>query len=314
MASKITKNILILTTFVVIFLVLIFFAFNGLKKYFAPKVLSAERAADRILNTVNTYFAQGKKATFSGKPTEESGLYKVKLSLNNNIQPFYLTKDGALLFFPGGTVDISKLKKTAKKEQPANKEQIPTAQKPVIELFIISLCPYGVGAERQILPIINNFADKVNFQIKFIVNVRGTSIDEVASLHGNNEVREDVRQAAIMRYYPDKLLAYIEKIKENSCLISCGALKLEDYWKKAAEELRMDTKKIESFAYGEEGMSLLRQNEADAEKYGVTASPTLIINGVKSKAIYQNMKVLKQAIFSAFMNPLDTCSNSTGGS
>jgi len=61
-------------------------------------------------------------------------------------------------------------------------------------------------------------------------------------------------------------------------------------------------------------MSLLRQNEADAEKYGVTASPTLIINGVKSKAIYQNMKVLKQAICSAFMNPLDTCSNSTGGS
>jgi len=267
------------------------------------KTISLEEATNKVVSIVNKYFAPNKDAIISGEPTEENGLYKVSLSVNNSPLPFYLTKDAALLILPNGFIDIAKFEKDAIKQREASKEEIPKRKKPTVELFVMSLCPYGIKAEKEILPVIKSFGDKVDFKIKFIVNVKGSTINEVVSLHGNDEAKENVRQAAIMKYYPDQCQSYIEKIDANSCVISCGAVKLEDYWKKTAKELGMDVQKIESFAYGQEGINLLKENETDAGKYGVTASPTLIINGIKSQAIYQGPKAVEQEIYSAFTNP-----------
>jgi len=271
------------------------------------KAISIEEAGNKVLNTVNKNFVPQKNAILSGKPAEESGLYKVELSIENNTQSFYLTKDGEKLIFPNGSVDIAKFEEDSQKRQDVQKEEIPKTERPSVELFVMSLCPYGVKAEKEILPVINSFGDKVDFKMKFIVNVRGNTINEVDSLHGNEEAREDVRQAAIMKYYPDKFGSYIEKIDKNSCLISCGSVKLQDYWKKAAKELRIDVKKVESFAYGQEGMDLLRQNEADAKKYQVSGSPTLVINGITSRAIYDGPEAVKKVICSAFKDPVEIC-------
>lgn len=267
------------------------------------KTISLEEATNKVVSIVNKYFVPKKDATLSGNSVKESGLYKVNLNINNNSQYFYLTKDGALLIFPNGFIDIAQFEETAKKQKEMQKEEIPKTQRPTVELFVMSLCPYGIKAEKEILPVIKSFDDRVDFKIKFIVNVKGSTIDEVVSMHGNSESREDARQAAIMKYYSDKFQSYIEKIDKNSCVISCGAVKLEDYWKRAAQELGMDVKKIESFAYGQEGINLLKQNETDARKYEVSASPTMIINGIKSQAIYQGPKAVEQAIYSAFTNP-----------
>lgn len=267
------------------------------------KTISLEEATNKVVSIVNEFFVTKKDATFSGNSVEESGLYKVNLNIDNNSQYFYLTKDGALLIFPNGFIDIPQFEETAKKQKEMQKEEIPKTQRPAVELFVMSLCPYGIKAVKEILPVIKPFDDRVDFKIKFIVTVKGNTIDEVVSMRGNSESREDARQAAIMKYHPDKLQSYIEKIDKNSCVISCGAVKLEDYWKIAAQELRMDVKEIETFAYGSEGINLLKQNESDARKYEVSASPTMIINGIKSQAIYQGPKAVKQAIYSAFTNP-----------
>jgi hypothetical protein len=269
------------------------------------KAISLEEATDKVVSMVNKYFVPENNATLLRKSVEESGLYKVNLSVNNNTQDFYLTKDGALLVLPGGFIDIAKFEEATKKQQETQKEEIPKTQRPTVELFVMSLCPYGIKAEKEILPVIKLFGDKIDFKVKYIVKVKGSTINEVVSMHGNNEAMEDARQAAIMKYYPDKLQPYIEKIDKNSCVISCGAVKLEDYWKMAAKELRIDVKKIESFTYGQEGISLLKQNETDSEKYEINASPTLVINGIKSRAIYQGAKAVEQAIYSAFTNSLD---------
>lgn len=267
------------------------------------KTITLEEAANKVVSIVNRYFVPKKDATLSGDSVEENGLYKVNLNINNNSQYFYLTKDGALLIFPNSFIDIAQFEETAKKEKEMQNQEIPKTQKPTVELFVMSLCPYGIKAEKEMLPVIKSFDDRIDFKIKFIVNVKGDTINEVFSLHGNNESMEDARQAAIMKYYPDKFQSYIEKIDANSCLISCGAVKLEDYWKRAAQELGMDVKKIDSFVYGQESINLLKQNEIDARKYDVSTSPTLIINGIKSQAIYQGPKAIEQAIYSAFTNP-----------
>ena len=267
------------------------------------KTISPEEATDKVISMFNNYFAPGNNATLSGKAVEESGLYKVDLNINNNTQSFYLTKDAALLVLPGGSIDVAKFEEAAQKQQEIKKKGIPKTQEPTVELFVMSLCPYGIKAQKEILPVTKSFGDKIDFKIKFIVNVKGNTINEVVSLHGNSEAREDARQAAIMKYYPEKFESYIKKIDENFCVISCQSAKLEDYWKKAAKELRMDVKKIESFAYGQEGIDLLKQNETDAGKYEVNSSPSLVINGIRSQAIYEGPEALEQAIYSAFTNP-----------
>jgi len=269
--------------------------------------ISAKEAGNKVLDKVNRYFIPDKSAVLSGEAVEESGLYKVTLNIRNNPESFYLTKDGASLIFPNGIIDIAKFEAEAGQQQQTKEAEVPKTQKPTVELFVMSLCPYGVKAEKEILPVIKNFGDKIDFKIKFIVNVGGDSINQVSSLHGADEVKEDLRQAAIMQNYPDKFPAYINKISEKSCVISCGEITLEDYWKKPAKELGIDTGRIESFVYGQEGMSLLKQNETDAKKYNVNASPTLIINGARNNAISQGAQLTKQAICSAFISPPVFC-------
>jgi len=276
----------------------------------AEKTVSLEDSANKVLNFVNEYFVPEKNAVISGKVVEESGLLKVSISVDDKPVFFYTTKDGALLFLPNSMIDIAKYKESAKKEE-VNKE-IEKTEKPTIELFVMSLCPYGIKAEQEIMSVINDFGDKLNFHIKFIVNVKGGNIEEVDSLHGKDESREDARQIAVMQFYPDKFTSYLDKISENSCVISCGAVKLEDYWKKVAKGLKMDIKKIESFAYGKDCLNILKENESSAEKYQANASPTLIINGMKSDSIYKGKSAIKEAICSAYVNPPNLCKNDEG--
>jgi len=298
MTNKITRIIALLSIFVIIGFVLAASAIIASRKSSSDKTISPEEAGRRVLDLANKYFLQNKNAAISGEPAEESGLYKVNLNVDKNTLPFYLTKDGKSIIFPNGLMEVEKIKEQAKKEQA--KDQMLKADRPSVELFVMSFCPYGVKALKDALPLKSLFKDKIDFKIKYIVSVKGESINEVESLHGSEEVKEDLRQAAIIQFYPDKFSLYLEKINEKSCLISCGALKLEDYWKETARTLKMDVKKIESFAYGREGMELLKQNEADAKIYAVEASPTLIINGVKSDAIYSGTKATQEAICSAF--------------
>ncbi len=301
MLSKVIKIIL-----------LVFLLAGALKLFSLNKLIGAKEAGSKVLNLVNKYYIPDKSAKLSGDPVEESGLYKVTLSIRGNPESFYLTQDGESLIFPNGIVGIAKFQTEVDKQQQIKETEIPKTQKPIVELFVMSLCPYGVKAEKEILPIIKDFGGKIDFKIKFIVNVRGDSIDQVSSLHGIDEVKENLRQAAIMRDYPDKFSSYIDKISEKSCVISCGEIKLEDYWQKAAKDLGIDTNKIGSFVGGKESIDLLKHNEIDAKKYNVSASPTLVINGVKSSAISAGAEAIQQAICLAFTDLPDQCKIGTG--
>jgi len=313
MLSASPKKILFSVISVCIALILGFCAAIIFKKYSVHKTISRLSAGYKVLNAVNTYFVPGKNASLTGRPVEEKGLYKVNLTLEGITQSFYLTKDGEWLILPNTMIDIAKLKDMAKQKPETKSEEIPKADKPVIELFVMSLCPYGSRAEKVILPVAKLFEDKIDFKIKFLVSVNGSSINDVASLHGIDEAKEDARQAAIIKYYPDKFAAYVDKVNEKSCVISCGAVKLDDYWKEAAAKLQMDVKKIEKFAYGPEGMAQLKEDSTASAKYNATASPTLIINGARSDAIYKDAKAIKEAMCSAFIDKPSVCQKEQPG-
>lgn len=296
-------NFWVISTAVLAVLLVLTFMF-GTK--ITGNAISSQDASSTVLTTVNTYLIQDGTATLTGEVTEESGLYKVGLDYNNNEIFVYLTKDGKSLILPNGIIDIVQLKETSQTTE-QQEESIPKTEKPSVELFVMSFCPYGVRAEDNIMPIIDLLKDKIDFKVRFIVNVNGEKIEDVSSLHGINEAKEDARQVVIMKYYPDKFYDYLKEINNNCYSVASDAAKLDECWKNAAKKLGMDVNKIETAAYGKEGTDLLKVDEALAEQFGISGSPTLTVNSVKSSAIYSGTAATQEAICSAFNTAPSEC-------
>lgn len=139
----------------------------------------------------------------------------------------------------------------------------------IMEIFVMSQCPYGVMAENAVIQARQNgtFPKDKAVNIRYIVNydpARGFS-----SLHGSGEWEEDVRQLLIAKYYPNKLWKYLE-------------IRNKDYrssrWDKAMQEAGINPNKI-SKKFDTEGLDLLKAEAAYAREYGISASPTFLWEG-----------------------------------
>lgn len=146
-----------------------------------------------------------------------------------------------------------------------NKEANPN----VLELFVMSQCPYGVRAEDFIIKAKKEgtFPKDKTVRVRYIIDYH--SDRGFSSLHGSAEWEENVRQLLIAKYYPEKFWKYLE-------------VRNKDYrssrWDKAMEAAGINAKKIMK-KFDSEGMELLKAEAKYAQEYGVSASPTLIWEG-----------------------------------
>ncbi len=144
-----------------------------------------------------------------------------------------------------------------------------TAKPGVMEIFVMSQCPYGAMAENLVIQAQKDGklpADK-EIKVRYVVNY-----DEekgFSSLHGSAEWEEDIRQLLIAKYYPKKFWKYLE-------------IRNKDYrssrWDKAMEEAGISSKKIMK-KFDEEGVELLKEEAKYGKEYGVNASPTFLWEG-----------------------------------
>ncbi len=139
----------------------------------------------------------------------------------------------------------------------------------VMEIFVMSQCPYGVMAENAVIQARQNgtYPTDKTVKIRYIVNydpARGFS-----SMHGSGEWEEDVRQLLIAKYYPTKLWKYLE-------------IRNKDYrssrWDKAMQEAGINPSKITK-KFDSEGLELLKKEAAYGREYGISASPTFLWEG-----------------------------------
>ena len=80
------------------------------------------------------------------------------------------------------------------------------SDKPNVELFVMSHCPYGTQMEKGILPVVKELKDDIDFEIKFV---------NYAMHPTQGEVEEELNQYCIQRDYNDKYLAYLGKFLEE---------------------------------------------------------------------------------------------------
>jgi len=139
-----------------------------------------------------------------------------------------------------------------------------------LDLWVMSQCPFGVRAENKMLTAQAKqlLAQGTKINLRYIIGEGKnptTKKTEWKSLHGDQELQEDIRQIAIQKTWPDKLWKYIEA--RNADVHS------ED-WQSAAKTAGLDPAQVE--AKMELGRKLAAQDIKDAAALQVGGSPTYL--------------------------------------
>ncbi|MBM3309244.1 MAG: hypothetical protein FJY77_03230 [Candidatus Altiarchaeales archaeon] len=172
-----------------------------------------------------------------------------------------------------------------------------------LDLFVMSMCPYGVMAEKNLKEVLDLFGDKINFTLRFIADQSADG--SFSSLHGQKEVDEDLRQVCAIKYYPDKYYSYVLCIDEN---YSNAA----SIWQDCAQKSGLNASTIKTCSEGSEGKQLLAENIKFGNELGIGSSPTFLINGKKQVGGAMPAETIKQNICNANAG-LEGCEKTLSG-
>ncbi len=186
-------------------------------------------------------------------------------------------------------------------------------EKPEVDLYIMAFCPFGRQAAGLMYPVEKLLGNATNITVHYVIYpasmYSGQSdrfcIDNYCSMHGINETKEDIRQLCIEKYYPHKFWDYLDEIATN---FSYSPANIEEKWKALADSLGINTTKIEQCAKTE-GKQLLANEFKLDQKYHVSGSPTLIINGQTWNGP-RSSNMFKWAVCQAFKKQPKECQQS----
>ncbi len=283
-------------------LVFSFVQYSKTRKIIAPEAKGLDNA--QIEQIIKSMIPSGSNISIKSI-TEEDNLYVINLIAENG-QEFdgYLTKDGTK-FFPQAikVEEARKQKEEAEKAAAAEIKEIAKNDKPEVELFVMSYCPYGTQMEKGILPVIELLKDKINFSIKFVDY----------AMHGEKEINEQLNQYCIQKEEPEKFIGYLKCFlsKENNsdvCLKSAGInmAKLKTCTATTDKTYKITEKFNDKSTWSGGKYPAFDIFKAENDKYGVQGSPTLIINGAKSNA-QRDPKSILEAVCSSFETRPEEC-------
>jgi len=274
---------------------------------------SLENASAKALLLLNENFLapQGVGARLMNA-SEEGGLYRIAFRIERGGQVLqdaeaYISKDGSLLF--PQAINLSQRISMQEPSPPS----IPKSDRPEVMLFVMSFCPYGIAAEKAMFPVVEALGGSVSIEPHFVIYdnlCAGGRCDpadyciaggSLCSLHGMNELLEDVRQLCIWKYERAKFWDYVMHVDNN-----CSIQTISTCWRDAANATGIDQGKISS-CEASEAEALLRAEYALNQQHGVQGSPTLIINGVEYSGA-RTPQAFQQAICGAFNSPPAGCS------
>jgi hypothetical protein len=178
-----------------------------------------------------------------------------------------------------------------------------------LDLYVMSLCPYGMEAERELLPLVARSAGRVTLRIHYIADEAdsgavadpvlpdllgveparrrtaacdagsgGAGTGPFRSLHGQEEIDEGIRQLLILADYPQQHAAYV------LCRSRQGS---QGDWRRCASAAGVAPDTLAAAAAGPRGEGLFRANISAASRRGINLSPTLLVNGEEYAGDYR---------------------------
>ncbi|MFH1412419.1 MAG: hypothetical protein ABIG10_00085 [bacterium] len=271
MLQKNNKGIIILVIIIALLVVGVVMTNNrGAAK------MTPDEAKTRAETFINDILMQGdSSATVDEIIKYKGGMYALKISLEGNDEPIdsYISEDGKL-FFPQA-LDIAEMSGEEEDGETTDEPvaQAPKSDRPNIELFVMSHCPYGTQMEKGIIPVVNALYDSIDFELKFVDY----------AMHAKKELDEQMKEYCIQKEQRPKILPYLNCFLKDGdterCLNETGI----DKNKMNACVAKIDEEyKISEVFESHEGWDTyppFNIYKDDNDKYGVGGSPTLVVNG-----------------------------------
>jgi len=179
---------------------------------------------------------------------------------------------------------------------------VPKSDKPNVELFVMSHCPYGVQNQRALIPAWELLDKKANIDVKFVSYL----------MHDAIEKDDNTIEYCIQKEQKDKYIPFLKCFTANgdskSCLTQVGVnqSKLNSCINSADKQFAINAEFNNQANWLSGQFPLYNVHKDLNEKYGVQGSPTLVINGTVVE-VARNPESLKQAICAAFNNPPKEC-------
>lgn len=267
--------------------------------------------------------------------SESHGLYTVKIKTKDDkgteieVGVLSVTKDGQAIF-PGELIEIKKKEDASKDGNTAATKEVKKSDKPEVKLFVMSFCPFGLQAEKAILPAMQLLKDKADIGIYYVNYV----------MHGKKEADQNIRQYCIEKEQNDKFNPYLTCFATydvSACQKAAAALKDAAAAQAAAEacynpahstcasKAGIDTAKLEAcysktfselklsanakdYEYSQEkGFPAFALHDELNKQFSVQGSPTLVINGGEVQNVTRSPEGFKTAICNAFNNKPAEC-------
>ncbi len=236
---------------------------------------------------------------------EEGDVYKMVVQVDGQDIDSYMTKDGKKFFPQALNMDLMPEDYLENEDQSSQApSRVTVSQKkatPEVELFVMALCPYSAQIEKGLLPVLELLDGKIDFELKFCDYV----------MRGKEEIEEQLIQYCLQKEGKEELLAYLNCFVETSNSSGC------------LEAIGVDLDEIQSCTDDVDqkyGISVSYEDQSswrsqlpnfdihleENEEYGVSGSPTLVINGETVGAPRDPNGLLK-TICSAFEEEPQEC-------
>jgi hypothetical protein len=282
--TKVRANPWIASTIVLGIVVILILALGNVWGGGKATTVSADEAGANVLNFLKSNPAITGEVTLVSTKLDGQ-FYQVMLSYQGQEVPVYTTLDGKFLI--GNPVSLTE-QQTAQTDQPGEETggevqadtTVPKSDKPKVEVFVMSHCPFGTQIEKGILSVATLLGDKIEFEIKF-VNY---------AMHGEKEVLEQLNQYCIETEqnakYLDYLQCFLEEGDGEGCLTEAkiDKNKLKTCTTKADKDFEIMANFNDQSKWLNGRFPQFNTHQAENEEYGVRGSPTLVVNGKQANS------------------------------
>jgi len=154
--------------------------------------------------------------------------------------------------FVTGFVDISEKSTNTDSNSTADTSKIPKADKANAQLFVMAFCPYGNQAEAAMKPVYDLLKNDATITLRYIVSKN--SDGSYSSLHGDQELNEDVRELCVQKYQPTKLWDFVSAINSGATSTNVDSL-----WEGIATSAGVDVSSVKTCATNEKPLCSMQK-------------------------------------------------------
>jgi protein-disulfide isomerase len=264
---------------------------------------SADEIGKKVVDFINNNLVQPGTSASLVSVKDMGSYYEIITSYQGRQIPVYLTKDGRFLILSQClnqmcVFDITNIRQNQQKPE-ETKQEIPKKDRPTAELYIFSYCPYGVTTLDSFAIVGKLLSNKANMKVKFF-----------SDMHGKHELQQNKIQECIQEVDPQKYWDYASRYLKT-VYSKCSSTRDINCDKNESitlmKEVGIDTDKVMK-CVEERGEELYKRDISDAERFGLTGSPSLVINDVHVSGFDRSPEGIKKLVCSSFTTPPAECS------